>query len=316
MTLDDIKDNPFTPLQQIKDSLTEKSGIELFVKRLDMIHPEISGNKWYKLKYNLVEAKEKSFDTLLTFGGAYSNHIYATAAAADIFNFKSIGVIRGEEHLPLNPTLQFVSQRGMILHYLNRTNYRIKNSKDIINYLKDKFGNFYIIPEGGSNILAIKGCKEIVKDIGQKFDFICTASGTGGTLAGLVSGNFSSANILGFSVLKNGEFLNQNVVELLSESGESNNSNWKIFTSYHFGGYAKINYELIEFIKEFYKKFSVQLEPVYSGKMMFGIYDLIKKNYFPPGSKIIALHNGGLQGLEGMRRKIRLLENLKKHRNL
>jgi len=309
MLLDEIKNNPSTPLQKIEDPITNEFGVNFFIKRLDLVHPEISGNKWFKLKYNLLEARAKGFETLLTFGGAYSNHIYATAAAGNIFGFKTIGIIRGEEHLPLNSTLDFASKNGMRIYYLDRSNYRAKNSKEILIQLQNKFGQFYLIPEGGSNKLAVKGCKEIVHDIEHVFDFICTASGTAGTLAGLVSAISQNQKALGFSVLKGGNFLNQNVSTLLNESKVDINGKWQIFTDFHFGGYAKITTRLIEFIRDFETKSGIALEPIYSGKMMYGIYDLIRKNYFPQGSNIIALHNGGMQGLKGMEGKIKLLEN-------
>ncbi len=309
MLLDEIKNNPSTPLQKIEDPITRKFGVNLFIKRLDLVHPEISGNKWFKLKYNLLEARAKRFETLLTFGGAYSNHIYATAAAGNIFGFNTIGIIRGEEHLPLNPTLHFASESGMEIYYLDRSNYRMKNSENILAQLKNKFGRFYLIPEGGSNKLAVKGCREIITEIDQSFDYICTASGTGGTLAGIVSALSSDQKALGFSVLKGGDFLNENISKLLNESNSDTERKWKIITDFHFGGYAKITTKLIEFIRDFEKKSGITLEPIYSGKMMYGIYDLIRKNYFPKASNIIALHNGGMQGLKGMEGKIKLLEN-------
>ncbi len=292
-----------TPLQKIEDEITDSSGVNLFVKRLDLIHPEISGNKWYKLKYNLIEAERKNYDTLLTFGGAFSNHIYSTAAAGRLFGFKTVGVIRGEENLPLNPTLDFAKKCGMKIVYLDRTSYRNKNSDWIISSLKKKFGKFYLIPEGGSNTLAVKGCAEIVEGIEIKFDYICTACGTGGTLAGLISSLTENQYALGFAVLKGADFLNENVNNLLKDSIVKRKENWHIIFDYHFGGYAKINSELLKFISEFETKHNIKLEPIYSGKMLFGVYDLIRKKFFPKGSKIITLHNGGMQGLNGMKGK-------------
>ncbi|MGA7836938.1 MAG: pyridoxal-phosphate dependent enzyme, partial [Ignavibacteriaceae bacterium] len=254
MLLDEIKNNPSTPLQKIEDPITRKFGVNLFIKRLDLVHPEISGNKWFKLKYNLLEARAKRFETLLTFGGAYSNHIYATAAAGNIFGFNTIGIIRGEEHLPLNPTLHFASESGMEIYYLDRSNYRMKNSENILAQLKNKFGRFYLIPEGGSNKLAVKGCREIITEIDQSFDYICTASGTGGTLAGIVSALSSDQKALGFSVLKGGDFLNENISKLLNESNSDTEGKWKIITDFHFGGYAIITTKLIELIRDFEKK--------------------------------------------------------------
>jgi 1-aminocyclopropane-1-carboxylate deaminase len=304
MLLEELIKNPSTPLQNIEDDFIDKSGIKLYIKRLDLTHPKFSGNKWYKLKYNLIEAGKKGHNTLLTFGGAYSNHIHATAAAGTLFGFSTIGVIRGEVHLPLNPTLSFAKGNGMELFYLDRVSYRDKYNEQLLAFLNRKYGKFYLIPEGGSNSLAVQGCKEIIEDIAEDFDYICTACGTGGTLAGLVSGLRENQRALGFSVLRGGDFLRGKVKDLLDSPIEQDNRNWKIITDYHFGGYAKFTKELLQFITNFENRNNIKLEPIYSGKMIFGIYDLIRKNYFPEGSKIIALHNGGLQGLEGLRKKL------------
>lgn len=309
MHIEELFKNPSTPLQEITDAFISSSGIQLFIKRLDLIHPEISGNKWFKLKYNLIEAGKANHKALLTFGGAYSNHIYATAVAGKLFGFKTIGIIRGEEHLPLNPTLTFARNCGMEFIYLDRTSYRDKYNEHFISSLKNKFGNFYLIPEGGTNPLAVKGCKEILENINIPFDFICTACGTGGTLASLISGSKTHQTALGFPALKGGDFLKTGINNLLSKSNTSSHKKWQLITDYHFGGYAKITNELVNFIRNFEKQNQIILEPIYSGKMLFGIYDLIKKNYFPKGTKIVALHNGGLQGLKGLKQKLNSWES-------
>lgn len=288
-----------TPLQKIEDDFLIRYKINLFVKREDLNDDELSGNKLHKLKHNLLKARELGFNNLLTFGGAYSNHIYATAAAGKRFGFDTIGVIRGEEHLPLNPTLQFAKSCKMNLFYLNRNDYRKKHTEDIINQLKNQFGEFYLIPEGGTNELAVKGCKDIVKPINIDYDFICLACGTGGTFSGIVAGLNGKRKALGFAVLKNAKFLNDDVIKLLASINCSHLSNWEINLNYHFGGYAKINTELIDFIKRFEANNNIQIEPIYTGKLFFGIYDLIKNNYFAPGTTIIAVHTGGLQGRAG-----------------
>jgi len=298
-----------TPLQKINDLEIESRGIELFVYRIDLIHPEISGNKWFKLKYNLIEAERKGYETLLTFGGAYSNHIYATAAAGKILGFKTIGMIRGEEHLPLNPTLSFAKDCGMEFHYLDRTTYRKRYDEDFLNELRERFSEAYFIPEGGTNSLAVKGCSQIPGNVDVNFDVICCPCGTGGTLSGIICGLKANQKALGFSVLKGGEFLNNNVQNLIKQFTDTNNSNWDINLDYHFGGYAKINKGLIEFIKKFGEENNILLDPVYTGKMMFGVYELIKKNYFKKGERIIAIHTGGLQGLKGMKQKIEKVFN-------
>ncbi len=298
-----IIENPVTPLTEIFDPLFEQKQIKLFIKREDLTDEYISGNKFYKLKYNLIEAEKQNYKTLLTFGGAYSNHIHATAAAGKKYGFQTIGVIRGEEHLPLNPTLSSAQENGMVFSYLNRKSYRNKYDQNIIEELKNQFGDFYLIPEGGSNHLAIKGCAEIIQTITEEFNFVCTACGTGGTLAGLILGLDSKAFALGFSVLKGGEFLYRNIQSLLSYYQKENLKNYLVNLDYHFGGYAKTNKELNNFCKSFKEQHSITIEPIYTGKMLFGIYDLIKKDFFLPDSKIMAVHTGGLQGLHGLRQR-------------
>ncbi len=292
------------PLQPIQDISTEAAGVKVYLKREDLIHPQISGNKWRKLLYNLLQAAGEGKDTLLTFGGAYSNHIYAVAAAGNYYGFNTIGIIRGEAYEPLNNTLTFARHCGMTLHYVDRTTYRQKQEPSFIAYLQNQFGIFFSIPEGGSNALAVKGCAEIVQDIPIDVDYICCACGTGGTIAGLIA-SAPYTQVIGFSALKGGEFLYKDVEELLHAYSQIDNaaekfylhaSNWQINLDYHFGGYAKINPDLIEFIQWFEQMHGVYIEQVYTGKMLYGLYDLLQKGYFEKGSTIVALHTGGLQG--------------------
>ncbi|MGB5846939.1 MAG: pyridoxal-phosphate dependent enzyme [Ignavibacteriaceae bacterium] len=296
--------NHNTPILKIEDPIIKDSGIKLFIKREDLNHPELSGNKWHKLKYNLITAKEKGFETLLTFGGAYSNHIYATAAAGNLFDFKTIGIIRGEEQQPLNSTLSFATSKGMKIHYVNRKTYREKNSAEFIKQLRGKFGNFYFVPEGGTNKLAVKGASEIISNIDIDFDYVCCACGTGGTLAGLVTVLKGRKKALGFSVLKGGSFLLNDVEKLIYKSVGGKYNNWDINLDFHFGGYAKINSELIEFIKRFQKITSIPIEPIYMGKLLFGVYNLILNHFFSNGMNVLVIHTGGLQGLMGMKNKV------------
>ena len=298
-----IIENPITPLTEISDPILIDKQIRIFIKREDLTDEFISGNKWYKLKYNLIEAEKLGFRTLLTFGGAFSNHIHATAVAGKKYGFRTIGIIRGEEHLPLNPTLESAQSNGMIIEYLDRKSYRNKYDKDLIEILKNKYGDFYLIPEGGSNALAIKGIAEIIPTIDTEFNFICSACGTGGTLAGLLLGLESKSFALGFSVLKGGEFLYQNIRSLLSQYQKESLNNWQINLDYHFGGYAKINGEIVTFCREFEERHNIPIEPIYTGKMLYGIFDLIKNNFFSEHSTIIAIHTGGLQGLQGLKHR-------------
>ncbi|TPE45245.1 1-aminocyclopropane-1-carboxylate deaminase/D-cysteine desulfhydrase [Pontibacter mangrovi] len=292
------------PLQKLEDELLQEKGVELWVKREDLLHPHISGNKWRKLKYNLQEAKRQGHHTLLTFGGAYSNHISATAAAGKEYGFKTIGIIRGEEHLPLNPTLLFATSCGMQLHYISREKYKSKAEPDFLEELQQQFGNLYLLPEGGTNLLAVKGCTEIVQDIDLKYDYLCCAMGTGGTLAGIVAGLAGERQVLGFPALKGGEFLRREVEELVQAYSGHAYSNWQLITDYHFGGYAKVKPELLAFMEEFKQKHHIPLEPIYTGKMMYGLFDLIGQGYFARGSRVVAVHTGGLQGNAGFKERL------------
>ncbi len=289
-----LKHSP-TPLQKLDDPLFEEKKIHFYLKRDDLIHEAVSGNKWRKLKYNLEEAQRLGKKTLLTFGGAFSNHIYATAAAGKLAGFRTVGIIRGEEHLPLNPTLRFAQLQEMELHYLSRSEYREKKSEEVINQLKTTFGDFYLIPEGGSNALALPGCAEIIPEIEVDFDVFACACGTGGTLAGVLTAMPSGTKALGFSALKGGEFLKGEVESLLSQTKAQAASPWEIVTDYHFGGYAKATPELLAFKDFFETQFNLPIEPVYTAKMLYGLFDMIRNDAFPIGTTLIALHTGGLQ---------------------
>jgi 1-aminocyclopropane-1-carboxylate deaminase/D-cysteine desulfhydrase-like pyridoxal-dependent ACC family enzyme len=293
-------------LQQLHSPLFEEQDITLWVKREDLLHPAISGNKWRKLRYNLEEAKRLEKDTLLTFGGAYSNHIAAVAAAGQEFRFKTIGMIRGEEHLPLNPTLRFATAAGMELHYVSREDYRHKQEPDFLSQLSLQFNQPYIIPEGGTNVLAVKGCTEIVSDISIDYDYICCPCGTGGTIAGIIAGLEGERQVLGFPALKGGEFLEQEITRLLKAYNGRQYANWHLITEYHFGGYARVKPELLAFIRDFQEQHQLPLEPIYTGKMFYGLLDLIRKGHFPRGSRIIVLHTGGLQGNAGFSKRLGL----------
>ena len=282
-----------TNIQELKSQIFEQFDVIVFVKREDQNHPFISGNKWWKLKYNLQEAVRLKHHTLLTFGGAYSNHIYATAAAGKELGLKTIGIIRGEESLPLNGTLSFAKSCGMHLHYISREAYRQKKETEFIQSLHDQFGEFYLIPEGGTNELAVKGCTEFAIQLNSKidFDYLCLPIGTGGTIAGIIEGLDSSKKIIGFPVLKGAEFLINDINQLLSKP----KNNWSLQVDYHFGGYAKTTLSLKKFIEEVRATHQLPLDEVYTGKMLWGVFDLIKKGHFERGSNILVLHTGGLQ---------------------
>lgn len=277
-----------------------KRGIELFIKREELLHPHISGNKYRKLYFNLKAAEELGYDTLLTFGGAFSNHIVATAYAAKERGFKSIGVIRGEELAfgELNPSLQFASSCGMQLHFVSREVYREKHTKEFFEQLQSKFGSFYMLPEGGTNELAVKGCEEILNKEDESFSHIALAVGTGGTISGVIRSTLNHQYVLGFPALK-GDFLKKDICTFTSKS------NWELITDYHFGGYAKITRELVDFMNDFYQKTGILIDPIYTSKMIYGIIDLAQKDYFKPSDRVLMIHTGGLQAIDGMNTYLR-----------
>jgi len=281
-----------SPLIEVRDERLSVGALQLYLKRDDLIHPEIPGNKWRKLKYNLLVATKHRHSTLLTFGGAYSNHIRATASAGYNFGFTTIGVIRGEEHLPLNESLAFAVSRGMRLTYMDRATYREKTRPEVMTSLREQFGDFYLLPEGGSNALAVKGCAELPGEIDIEFDVICCACGTGGTLAGISAALKDGQQALGFSALKGGQFLADEVARLQGEAYGRVFENWSIEYDFHFGGFAKRKPELDRFIDDFEARHGLRLDWVYVGKMMYGIYALAEQGRFD-GRTVVAVITGG-----------------------
>ena len=239
---------------------------------------------------------------MLTFGGAFSNHIAAVAFAGKENGLESIGIIRGDEleHKIINenPTLEFAQNCGMKFEFVSREDYRMKEEHSFIENLKLEFGDFYLLPEGGTNSLAVKGCEEILSSADEKFDYICCAVGTGGTISGIINCSKSGQQVLGFPALK-GDFLSEDIRKFVTKS------NWELISDYHFGGYGKVNTDLIEFMNTFYKETKIPLDPIYTGKMLFGVMDLIQNNYFPRDSKILVIHTGGIQGIQGMNIKLK-----------
>ncbi|WP_025743782.1 1-aminocyclopropane-1-carboxylate deaminase/D-cysteine desulfhydrase [Aquimarina pacifica] len=291
--------------EEILHPVLEKAGVSLSIKREDQLHEYVSGNKFRKLKYNFIEAKRLGYTTLLTFGGAYSNHIEATAAAGKIMGFQTIGVIRGDElaknlenTLSNNETLYRASEAGMQFEFVSRAHYRDKMNPDFLETLRTELGAFYIIPEGGTNLLAVKGCAEILNPKDSDFDVLCCAVGTGGTIAGIINSTTSNQKVLGFPALK-GDFLSAEIKKYTSKT------NWQLSNEYHFGGYGKINKEGIAFINTFYDQQQILLDPIYTGKMMYGIFDMIEKGMFSKNTRILAIHTGGIQGIAGMNKKLK-----------
>ncbi|KOV79422.1 1-aminocyclopropane-1-carboxylate deaminase [Nocardia sp. NRRL S-836] len=281
-----------SPLAELHDDRLRRRDIRLYLKRDDLIHPELIGNKWRKLRYNLDAARDAGHTRLLTFGGAFSNHITATAAAGYYFDFETVGVIRGEPHTPLNDSLTFAVSRGMKITYLDRQTYRRKTEPDVIAGLRESFGDVYILPEGGSNALAVQGCAELPGEIAADFDVLCCACGTGGTLAGVAHGLTSGQRAIGFSVLKNGDFLAEDVTQLQCSAFGQVGGNWTINTEFHFGGFAKRTPALDDFIADFRARHGIQLDWVYVAKMLYGVFALVERGAFAPGSRLVAVITG------------------------
>lgn len=286
--------------QQIENEITTAHKIKVYVVRLDAIDLYAGGNKLFKLKYNLQEAEKQGFKKILTFGGAWSNHL-AAAASVNRNPLPIIAVVRGEEPKIYSDTLTYCKEKGVELHFVSRADYRNKTNQDFIQQLKDKFGDFYLLPEGGSNGLAVKGCSEIIQYIPIDFDYICTPVGSGATLAGVTTALKQDQLAIGFSVLKGAEYLNDEVNRLIDDPEKAN---FSIDNNYHFGGYAKTNAELLSFKAGFEKEFNIPLDYVYTSKMMYGIFDKIKKNQFKEGSTVVAIHTGGLQGNAGFEKQL------------
>lgn len=287
--------------REIVYPLLQKHKVSLSVKREDLLHPTLPGNKYRKLKYNLQYARLSGCVGLLTFGGAYSNHILATAVAGKEEGFKTVGIIRGEELETCwhqNPTLKLAGSSGMRFKFLTREQYRDKMDPGFLSQLETEFGRCYILPEGGTNPLAVKGCEEILEAADKEFDFICCSVGTGGTLAGISNAAGPAQRVLGFPALK-GEYLKKDIRKFALRE------NWELLSEYHFGGYARVNRQLICFINDFKVLTGIPLEPVYTGKMFFGIMDLVNRGYFKPNSRVLAIHTGGMQGVTGMNQRLK-----------
>lgn len=280
-----------SPVQELHDDRLAARDVRLFLKRDDLINSELPGNKWRKLKYNIADAAASGQRMLLTFGGAYSNHIRAVAAAGRYFGFVTVGVIRGEEHLPLNPTLTYARAQGMTLTYVDRTSYRDKQSPSVLDELRRRFGDFFLVPEGGSNAAAVRGAAELPAELTVPYEVVCCPCGTGGTLAGIAAGLPQDKRAVGFSALKGGGFLVDDVRRLQCEYGRET-TNWTIELGYHFGGFARRNAELDEFIRNFSERHGITLEWVYVAKMLCGVFDMVRRDEFAAGTSIVAVVTG------------------------
>lgn len=281
-----------SPLVELDDERFARHGVRLYLKRDDLIHPRLTGNKWRKLRLNLIAAREQGFTRLLTFGGAYSNHISATAAAGRYFGFDTVGVIRGEPHHPLNDTLATAVADGMTLTYFDREKYRLKTDVTVLDGLQEQFGDAYILPEGGTNALAVQGCTEVPAEIDIPFDVIACACGTGGTLAGIAGNLRPGQRAIGFSALKGGSFLRDDVRHLQRETFGSPSTHWTIETDYHFGGFARRTDELDRFVADFAARHDITLDRIYVAKLLLGLLALTERGRFAPGTTIVAVITG------------------------
>jgi 1-aminocyclopropane-1-carboxylate deaminase/D-cysteine desulfhydrase-like pyridoxal-dependent ACC family enzyme len=296
-------------VQKILQKQSEEKGLEVYMLREDLLGGDMQGNKWRKLRLHIEKAKMDGQDTLLSFGGPWSNHLYALAAAGRDFGFKTIGVIRGEEPVPLTDTLEFAKSCGMKLHFVSRAEYAEKEQDYFKAWLHDTYGAFHLIPEGGADFLGVNGCIDILAEKAKSFDVICVACGTGTTLAGMLLAMHPRNRFIGFSAVKGGEYIKDLITSRLNyflmseEEALSYSPYFNVISDYAFGGFAKVNDELLNFMQAFYQTEEIMLDPLYTGKMMYGISDLIEKGRFVPGTKILAVHTGGLQGLKGIERK-------------
>lgn len=298
-----------TPIQPLNHPLFSEKGIHVSIKRDDLIHPEISGNKWRKLRLNVEKYKVGKYRGILTFGGAYSNHIAATASAGNILGIPTTGIIRGDElSEDSNETLKRAAEKGMQLIFTSREEYALRYEKYYHEELRRRYGNVWIVDEGGANYYGVLGCVDIIKEIDEEPDYIITASGTGTTAAGLLLGT-ENTKVISIPVLKGGGFIRNEIGRLLKITGTDEAmddylSRLILLEDYHFGGYGKFTDELIDFINQSYKEFEIPFDQIYTGKMFYALVNLVEKGYFESGSNIVALHTGGLQGLSTITKKI------------
>ncbi|MDO6562591.1 pyridoxal-phosphate dependent enzyme [Amphritea sp. 1_MG-2023] len=299
--------SPLTvPVEIIDLPLFRQAGVQLELLRLDLIHPQISGNKWFKLKYALQAVEASSCRRVVSFGGAWSNHIHALAYAGFERGIDTIGVIRGERSAMLSPTLQDAERWGMQLEFVSRSQYRNKQDDAFLAWLEQAYGEFHCLPEGGSGEWVIAGCREIMSLFNtHDYDLICSACGTGGTLAGLIASKPSDVDLLGVSALKGGEFLYHDIRQLLTQAGIDDPGGWSLALDCHEGGYAKVSSRLALAMQQFTQCSGIELEPVYTGKALLALLQRLAAGEFSRGSRIMLIHSGGMQGLRGMQAALR-----------
>jgi 1-aminocyclopropane-1-carboxylate deaminase len=283
-----------TPLVEVADERLAEHGVRLLLKRDDLVHPELPGNKYRKLRLNLAAAAAAGHGTLLTFGGAYSNHLRATAAAGRLLGLRTVGVVRGEELAgrPLNPSLARAAADGMRLHFTDRATYRRKTEPDVLAALLHRYGPAYVLPEGGSNAPAVRGCTDLGREIGDAADVVAVACGTGGTLAGLAAGLPPAAGAIGFAVLR-GDFLGAEVLRLQEAAFGGRRGHWRVENRFHHGGYARTSPALDAFADDFAARHGLALDRVYVAKMLHGLYTLAAEGAFARGTRVAAVITSG-----------------------
>lgn len=296
---------PDIPIDVIDLPVFKQAGVQLELLRLDLVHPLISGNKWFKLKYALQAFQLSDCQRILSFGGAWSNHIHALAYAGFEQGIETVGVIRGERAAQLSPTLVDAERWGMRLEFVSRGQYRDKSDAEFVARLRNKYGDFYSLPEGGSGEWVIAGCREIISLFdAAAYDLICCACGTGGTLAGLIAGKPEGATLLGVSALKGGDFLYADIRELLAAAGIDDPGGWSLALDCHEGGYAKVSSRLAAAMQYFTQHSGIGLEPVYTGKALLALLQKLERGEFARGDRVMLVHTGGMQGLRGMKQTL------------
>jgi 1-aminocyclopropane-1-carboxylate deaminase/D-cysteine desulfhydrase-like pyridoxal-dependent ACC family enzyme len=300
-----------SPLHRISYPAFERAGIEFWLKRDDQIHHAISGNKWRKLVHNFREAQTNNATGIVTFGGAFSNHLAATAFAAARDKLPLVAFVRGLDGETTNPTLNFLKACGATVIPLSRADYAQKNEPDFLAEVQTKFPGHAIIPEGGANLQGVRGCMEILDEVQAPFNVVATPVGTTTTLSGLLLSGFN-ATFIGFTAVKGGAYLTADVNNFIHRAKQAHvvpptfpHPEWQLQTEYHFGGFGKVTPELIAFMNAFYQETGVPLDPIYTGKMVFGLAEMASQGQFKRGTRILALHTGGLQGIFGMNERLR-----------
>jgi 1-aminocyclopropane-1-carboxylate deaminase len=283
-----------SPLQPVADDRLDRYGVRLLLKRDDLIHPRLTGNKFRKLRPNLAAAAQEGHDTLLTFGGAWSNHLRATAAAGRLLGLRTVGVVRGQELAgrPLNDSLARAAADGMVLDFVDRATYRRKADPEVVGALLARHGRAYVVPEGGSNALAARGCAGLGQELRGAADTVAVACGTGGTLAGLAAGLGPGQRAIGFPVLRGGGFLAAEVRALQTAAFGGPRGDWRLETRFHHGGYARTTPALDEFAADFAARHGLVPDPVYVAKMLYGVFALAREGAFAPGTRVAAVITG------------------------